>query len=320
MLALIALLGVFGSLLLHELAHSLVAKRHGIKVEAITFFMFGGAAEITAEPKSAGIEFRIAIAGPLMSFFLSAAFGFLSTVVGGGIGQVMGYLSLINLVLAIFNLAPAFPMDGGRILRAWLWHRSGNLGAATRTATRFGGVFAIALMALGAISIAGGGLSSGLWQVMIGAFIYLAARGSYQQFLAKELLTDKTVANLMTTRPITVDPETTLEDLVNDVMLAHRISFVPVVEDGVLLGQIDLALVGRIDRENWGSTQVGDVFTGLDDAACVVPSRPVLELLTTMGCGGVRKFMVCRGHALVGVITLSDLIEYLNVNQRLNPD
>jgi predicted transcriptional regulator len=203
-------------------------------------------------------------------------------------------------------------MDGGRILRSWLWHRSGDIVGATKAATLSGRIFGAVLIALGGVFVLGGALVSGIWQMLIGMFIYFSARASYQSFLTQRALTGKTVSDLMSAPPVVVGPDMSLEHLVNDVMLKHPISFVPVVEDAVLLGQIDLALVGRIDPENWPTTYVGDVFTGLESAACVAPSMPVLELLTTMISSGAHKYMVCRDQKVVGVICLSDLLVYLH--------
>lgn len=316
-MAVVAMLGLFASLLLHELAHSVVARHLGVQIKSITLFLFGGVAELEAEPQSGLTELWIAIAGPLMS--LALAFGFWSlsgaaTLTGlapAGVA-VLSYLALINLVLAVFNMVPAFPLDGGRVLRAYLWHRSGDVLAATRTATRSGTFFAYFLMALGVTALFQGAIVAGLWQIMIGGFVLMAARAAYTNQLAKSVFEGHKVAALMTRDPITVQPEMTLAACVNQIMLRHNVSFVPVTEGTVLLGHIDRSVLSGIDRENWASTQVGDVFVGLNDAVVVAPETLLPDLMKRIGETGHRKFMVVADHQLQGVITLSDLTACLH--------
>jgi CBS domain-containing protein len=150
-----------------------------------------------------------------------------------------GYLALMNLILALFNLIPAFPLDGGRVLRAYLWHRSGNSLSATRTAAKSGGILGYVLIGLGVLALFRGALVAGLWQIMIGGFILMAARSSYQSHLARAAFDHKAVRDLMERDPITIGPEITLADYVNRTVLAQGVTFVPVVEDGVPLGHMD---------------------------------------------------------------------------------
>lgn len=320
-MAVTAMLSFFGSLLLHELGHSLVARRYGINIKGITLFIFGGVAELESEPHSARAEFWIALAGPVTSFMLASGFWLLaqaSLLIGSpALTEVLSYLAFINMILALFNLVPAFPLDGGRVLRAWLWNRSGDILAATETAAKSGGVFASFLMFVGVLSLFQGGLVTGLWYLMIGLFILASARASYQSQLAQLVFHRRTVAALMTKAPITVSPDMTVTDLVNDVMLGQRISFVPVVEDDVLLGHIDPHLLAGIDRENWADTRVGDVFAGLKDTATIGPDLPVQDLLARIGETGQRKFLVVSDHTLLGVITLSDLTSYLRLADKM---
>ncbi|MCV3271498.1 site-2 protease family protein [Roseobacter sinensis] len=316
MMALSAMLLFFVSLLLHEMAHSVVARRFGVPVKRITLFLFGGVAELEAEPKSAGVEFWVALAGPVMSLALSLGFWVLGRFAEGVSGMiattaVLTYLAMINLVLALFNLIPAFPLDGGRILRAVLWHRSGQLLDATRTAAAAGTVFAYALMTLGLIALFLGQTLTGFWQILLGAFLLFAARSSYQTQRAMSAFEGKTVRTLMNSSPVVVSPDTTLSEFANRIMLLGGVSFAPVVEDGVLLGHMDRVLLSKIDRENWGSMRVGDVFEGLDPATTVPPELPAPQLLKRITETGRRKFLVVRDHRLEGVITLADLTRYL---------
>ncbi len=317
MLAVVAMLGFFGSLLLHELAHSVVARRFGVGIKAITLFLFGGVAELENDPPSARAEMWIAVAGPAMSVALGFAFGALSGLLQA-IGlpaagtMVFDYLATINVILAIFNLVPAFPMDGGRILRAYLWHRNGDVLRATRTAAQAGRFFGYALMGLGLLAVFQGALPAGLWYILIGFFVLGAARSAYQTQLMQTAFEGKTVAAIMIRNPVVVSPEITLSEFVNQVMLKHRISFAPVVADGVLIGQIDKDVLAAIDRDNWTSTRVGDVFAGLDVAAVIPPDMSVQDLLTQIAQTGTRKFLVVADHKLLGVVTLANLIGHLH--------
>jgi Zn-dependent protease/CBS domain-containing protein len=320
-LAILAMLGFFGSLLLHELAHSVVARRFGVRIKAITLFLFGGVAELENEPPSAKSEFWIAVAGPAMSIALGVAFwvvgGLLQAIgVSAAVTTVIVYLATINVILAIFNLVPAFPMDGGRILRAYLWHRNGDVLKATQTAAQSGTVFGYALTGLGILVVFGGGVSTGIWYIMIGFFVLVAARSAYQNQLIQSTFEGKTAASVMIRNPIVVSPELTLSEFVNQVMLKHRISFAPVVADGVLIGQIDKDVLTAIDRDNWTSTRVGDVFAGLDVAATIPPDMPVQELLPLIAQTGTRKFLVVEDHKLLGVVTLANLIGHLHSSDK----
>jgi len=324
LLAIIAMLGFFSSLLLHELAHSVVARRFGVRINAITLFLFGGVAELENEPPSAMSELWIAAAGPAMSVVLGIIFWALgglwqSIASSDGLGTVLVYLATVNLVIAAFNLVPAFPMDGGRILRAYLWHRHGDVLKATRTATRSGMFFGYFLMALGLMAVFQGAVAAGFWYVLIGFFVLGAARSAYQNQLMQSKFAGKTASDVMIRNPVVVSPELTLSEFVNQVMLKHRISFAPVVADGVLIGFMDRDVLAAIDRDNWTSTRIGDVFAGLDVAATIAPDMPVEKLMRQIAQTGTRKFMVVEDHKLKGVITLANLIGSLQSDDQMTP-
>jgi Zn-dependent protease/predicted transcriptional regulator len=318
-MALVAMLCFFASLLLHELAHSIVARRMGLPISGITLFLFGGVAELDSEPQSPRVEFWVALAGPAMSLSLALGFWLLALLtaqVGSvrPLTEILSYLAVINLILAVFNLIPAFPLDGGRVLRSILWRRHGDVLRATAAAARTGAVFAYVLMGLGVLGLFQGAVVTGLWQIMIGFFILTAARSSYQSQVARVAFANKSVSQLMKRDPVTVPPEMTLEDFVNRVMLHHSVSFVPVIADGVLLGHMDPTVLSGIDRENWSSTHIGDVFAGLDASSTIPPKMPLQELLKLISRTGRRKFMVVEGRDLVGVITLADILRYLQLS------
>lgn len=322
-MSIIAMLGLFASLIFHELSHSLVARRFDLKVGGITLFLFGGVAELEQEPRDPKSEFWIAIAGPLSSYFLAAvAFTFVG-MLGPDQAQtpfyaVLSYLGLINIVLATFNLFPAFPLDGGRVFRAALWHFKGDLMSATRIASQAGTFFGIALIILGVMSIFTDAGIGGLWQILIGFFIMSASRGSYEQLVLKTTLKDQTVRTAMSAAPRTADVQETVEDVVNKIMLKHNIRFVPVLDGDRLLGFVDLPRIQQIDRQDWPSTRLADVYVASDDSNTVPPDMPTENLFQKMSREGQRKFLIAdRGH-LLGVIALADLLTYLALRQGLS--
>lgn len=322
-LAVIAMLGFFGSLLLHELAHSIIARSFDVRITGITLFLFGGVAELESEVSNPKAELWIALAGPAMSVVLSIGFWMASLVSQFVLGSepltmVLTYLATINMIIVAFNMVPAFPLDGGRVLRAYLWNRHGDVLSATRAAAKSGSLFGYMLMMLGLLSLFQGGATAGLWYILIGFFVLGAARSAYQNQLMKSAFDGKTVSAVMIRNPTVVAPELTLSDFVNQVMLDGHVSFAPVVEDGVLIGQIDRGVLASIDRDNWGNTRVGDVFAGLDDAATIPPDMPVQKLLAQMAQTGKRKYLIDEDHKLLGVITLANLIEYLNLADENN--
>ncbi|HSF93378.1 MAG TPA: site-2 protease family protein [Paracoccaceae bacterium] len=318
-----ATLGFFGSLLLHELAHSIVALSFGLRITSITLFIFGGVAGLATEPKSARSEFLIAIAGPAMSFALAAAWYVLaiaSATVGlsEGIVILFGYLGLANFILAVFNLLPAFPMDGGRVLRAALWYARNDLAWATLIASRLGNFLGIAMMAyglLGAISSTGYG---GFWLILIGFFVYSASRGVYQNQLISEAIEGRNVRRLMTVNPVTAEPWMTLEDLTRDIMLDRHVSFIPVVSRGNVLGYIDRQTLRQHPREAWARTSLDAAMERVTDANSVSPDETLQDLLDRMQNTGQRKFLVLEHGKLVGVISITDLLAFVSLKQELH--
>jgi Zn-dependent protease/predicted transcriptional regulator len=312
------MLGLFASLILHELAHSLIARRYGLGIGGITLFLFGGVAELVDEPKSAASEFWIAIAGPLMSFALAGLFSLAALAVGDGLlGIILVYLGSINLVLAVFNLLPAFPLDGGRVLRAWLWARSGDMLGATRKASGAGSVLALGLMALGLLSALSGGGIGGAWMALIGFFVLNASRGTYQRMVLQDSLQGRRVAELMTADPWTAPPDMTLECVAQDIMIAHAVSFVPVVLGGKVLGYVDTELLRKIPRKDWATRPVQDVMAPVDDTCLVAPRLTAQEALTLLSQGPHRKLIVAEGSSLRGIVSLRDLLGHIAVVQAL---
>jgi Zn-dependent protease/predicted transcriptional regulator len=321
-LAFAGLTGLIASILLHELAHAIVARAHGVQISRMTLYLFGGLADMKGALPTPFVEIWIASAGPVSTLFLAFLFW-----LGGRLAEFAGtsdygvaalsYLTFVNLILGLGNLIPAFPLDGGRILRAIYWIRSGDLVGATRRAMRLSVVLSILLIAVGLIAAFSGDLAGGLWPAVIGLLLIGTARQSRSTTPLAAASDGRTVADLMTRDPCTVRPDQSLSELVSQVFLDQGISFAPVVENGVVLGYVDTHLVLRIDRENWTTTVVDDVIESISDENSVPPDLPGRDLLDRIGRTGRRKFMVVAGTALVGVVTLSDLITYLRVAEDL---
>lgn len=321
-ISLIAMIGLFVSLILHELAHSWVARQFNLNVGSITLFIFGGVAELERDPQSAKSEFWIAIAGPAMSFALGGGFLLVAGLLDGAgqkgvVYEVVRYLGNINLVLAIFNLVPAFPLDGGRVLRSILWHIKKDVLAATRTASRVGTMFGFVLVALGILAFFSGQLVVGLWQLLIGMFIIGASRSSYEDLAIRQTLKNYTVSALMTRNPRVVDAGDTVNAIVNNVMLKHNVSFVPVLDGDQLLGYVDAAMIQTIDQENWGQTTAGDIFTAADSTNTVSANEKTEDVFDKMAKTGNRKLLIASNHRLEGVISLADLMHFLSVRSGL---
>lgn len=319
-LGVVAMLGFFASLLLHELAHSVVAIFYGLKITAITLFIFGGVAGLKSEPKDARSEFWIAIAGPAMSFAL-AGFGYLMANLLAGLGAsdpivvLFAYLGIANLILAIFNMVPAFPMDGGRVLRAFLWYLKSDLEYATRIASRLGSALGAGFMALGLFSVLNGAGVGGFWLILIGFFVLGSSRGAYEGQMAEQILLGHTVDQIMTRAPVTVPPWATIDELVHDVILGKNVGFVPVVNGTEVLGYIDRKILHGIDRNAWGGLTVGDVYAPLSSDNSVAENFKVMELVERMQTGGQKKFLVVHGRQLLGVISLTDIISYISLEK-----
>lgn len=321
-LSVVAMLGLFASLILHELSHSVVARRFGLNVGGITLFVFGGVAELEQEPASPQSEFWIAIAGPIMSFALAGLFFLLSLAISGGdaaswLHALFAYLALINLVLALFNLAPAFPLDGGRVLRAVLWRYRKDLLSATRIASAFGTGFGVFLIATGVLAVFSASSAAGLWQILIGFFILSASRGSYRQLLVKSALKDKTVRSLMSRAPIAAQLDDTIQHTVEETMMGRKVSFVPVLDGDRLAGYVDTTLVQGVDREKWATTSLISIVAPVSDENSVSPDAAMEDLFERMTQTGRRKMLVVEDGRLVGVISLSDLMSYLAIRQEL---
>lgn len=318
-------IGLLISIVLHETAHSLVARRFGIAIRGITLFVFGGVAELEGELKRARSELLMAIAGPIASLCIAFAL-FLILEVGkrfaipDAVAGALWYLSYINLVLALFNLVPAFPLDGGRILRAALWAWRGDILWGTQIAATAGELFGLLLMALGIVEFLRGDFVGGLWQFLIGAFLRGAASIEYQQTVAQQVFAHVQVAQLMNEQPISVSPNMTVAECVEGFIYRYHHDEFPVVRNGRLIGTIGTQQAAKLARSRWRTTSVDDAMVPCGDAATIDAGSLVLEALAKLSGSGKKHLYVSRNGQLAGVIALRDLRDILSIRLELLDD
>lgn len=315
-------LGLFASIVFHEMSHSLVARRFGIPMKGITLFIFGGVAEMDDEPPSPKSEFWMAIAGPLSSVFLAAAFyGLYIFGVRSGwpvpFNGVTGYLGVINLILAVFNMIPAFPLDGGRVLRSILWGWRKDLRWGTRVSSGIGSAFGIFLIFVGVLNALRGNFIGGVWQFLIGMFLRDAARGSYQQLVARQALEGERVERFMHSNPITVSPSISVAQLIDDYVYRHQFKLFPVVQNGELVGCIDLNRVKEIPRNEWAYRTVGEVAGTCSMENTISPDTDAVKALARMNRTGSSRLLVVDHGRLLGILSLKDLLRFLSLKVEL---
>jgi len=320
----LGMIGLFASIIFHELCHSLVARRLGLNMNGITLFIFGGVAEMSEEPASAKVEFLMAIAGPIASVVLGLIFLGLShsvaqdwPVVARG---VIAYLGWINLILAAFNMIPAFPLDGGRVLRSILWHWKGDLTRATRISSTVGGALAGVLMLIAVLQLFTGQFISAVWLFMIALFIRSASQQSYNQLVMKDNLHGVPVRQFMRAEPVAVSPDLTVERLVDEYMYKHHYRMFPVVEEdtGELVGCVGTAEVRTLSREKWLWRTVRDIMAPCAAQNTIAPDTDALDAFTLMSRSANSRLMVVENEHLVGILTLRDLMSFLSTKLELD--
>jgi Zn-dependent protease/CBS domain-containing protein len=302
------------SLLAHELAHSIVAQRRGVRVEGITLWLFGGVSRFSSDTTSPGASALITFVGPLTSLVLGALFYLVSAAVGaaghhGLVQATLSWLGYINLLLGLFNLLPAFPLDGGRLLQALVWLRTGDRLRATTIAARVGMAFAFLMIAYGLVSfVFTGNFVGGIWWVFLGWFLLSAARSEEAGGLIRQALQGISVREVMTADPVQAPDDITVEEALHGYMLASRHSTFPVHDRaGRLSGLLTLAALKRVPAGDRASTLIRDISCGLRDVPTVGPDEAVANLLgQSDGCGQGRTLVV-DGDQLVGIVSPSDI-------------
>jgi Zn-dependent protease/CBS domain-containing protein len=320
---LLACLLFFASVLIHELAHAVVANGLGEEVRRITLFIFGGMAHLGAEPKSPAAELKIAAVGPLTSFALAAVFWAVGRIfVPDGVAYglwtgIFPYLTFINVALGVFNLLPGFPLDGGRLLRAWLWRRSGDLQAATARAGQWGAHMATVLMVLGGLQIFAGALVGGLWLIFIAMFLRGAAWAGVQAVTIERVLGRTPVARIMVEDPVVVSPDASLAEAVDDYFMRYGYGGFPVARDGDVEGMLSLSDVKQCPPDERGRRAVREVMRPLTEAMRVAPSTSMSEALRRMVDAGAGRLLVTERGRLRALVTRDGITRFLRMHAAL---
>lgn len=312
-------LAFFACILIHELGHSWVGRRNGIPIESITLFVFGGVARISREPDRPGVEFRMALAGPATSFALAALFA--------GAWQLARdvpllaapaiWLARINFLVAVFNLVPGFPLDGGRLFRAAVWHFTGSLHRASQVASFAGQLVAFGLIGWGILTVMGGNVIGGMWLAFIGWFLQNAAAHSHAEANLRELLRDVTVAQAMTSDCRRIERGASLERIVREEVLGAGRRCFAVTEGGRLTGLLTLHEIKAIPQERWVAVTAGEVMTPVEKVTAVEPKADLLTALKKMDDANVAQVPVLAGGELVGMIGREQILHYVRVRGEL---
>lgn len=317
-MGLAAAAAIFACIVLHELGHAVVAQAQGIRIRGITLFLFGGVAEMEDEPPSARSEFLMAIAGPAVSAALAAMLWALSRIPdSAAVAYPLTFVAGVNLTLLVFNLIPAFPLDGGRVLRALLWGRMGNLRRATYYASLAGQGFALLLIGLGVTHLFAGQVVQGLWLGLIGMFLNNAAQGGYQQVLLRQCLRGVPVSRFMTREPIVVPPGLDLRSWVDDYVYRYHRKLFPVIANGRVEGVIGTPALTEYPRNEWAKHTVGEAMVREFEELRIAPDVDALDALTRMQRTGSSRLLVMDGVQLVGIVSLKDLLGFLDLKLEL---
>ncbi len=315
---LVASLLLFVSILLHELGHAVVALRHGLRTRSITLHIFGGVAQLEKEPKDARAEFWMAAAGPVVSLALAGFFYACSTlsVLSPAAAAVAKYLALINLMLALFNLVPAFPMDGGRLLRGALWESMGKA-RATRIASGAGTFFAFFLIFAGVGSLLRGDSLGGVWYILIGWFIKDASASSYQQVRLDEALRGLTVGDAMVEAVVTIPGSGPVAEAAREFFMRTGYGSYPVTRGEAVIGLLCLKDVLRLSAEERDATSVQGAMRPLTDALVTDADAPLPVAIARMAQAATGRLLVMHGDRLLGLLTMSGVMRLLKVREEL---
>ena len=315
-MAVVASLLFLASIALHELGHSWVARREGIEVDSITLWLFGGVSQLNGRFKSPGVEFRVAVSGPLVSIGLGVLFVLIA--LAGAPSEVDGvaaWLGYINLLLAAFNLLPAAPLDGGRVLHAILWRAKGDFAWATRVASEVGQGFAYLFIALGLAMFIFEGSFSGAWLAFIGWFLLQGARAEARYVATEQALGGLRVRDLMVRHPVTVDADSTIGRFMDDVAGSHRFTTYPVLDRDRPVGLLAFASVAAVPRSDWDSRRVRDTMFPLDDIPLLTEDELAVDALQELSAPtGNRGLVVDDGH-LAGLLSITDIARALEVGR-----
>jgi Zn-dependent protease/predicted transcriptional regulator len=308
-MALVAALFFFASLLLHELGHALQARREGMEIDGITLWLFGGVARFRGMFPSAGAELRIALAGPFVSLALGGLFVGLAQAVRSpaAVEGVAAWLGYINLILLVFNLLPALPLDGGRVFRALLWRAKGDFGWATRIAADAGRAFGYLLIGLGLVLLVFAGAWSGAWFAFLGWFLVQAATAEARSTILREALGGLQVGDVMIHRPVVVRADASLAEFIDVVAHTHRYTTYPVVENGHVLGLLPFSCVARVPRGEWETQRIRESMLAVDEVPVIHEDEPLTDALAELREGGLDRALVLDGDHLAGLLSITDV-------------
>ncbi len=322
-MALAAAVIFFASVLLHELGHAFRSVREGVPIDGITLWLLGGVARLRGNPPSPPAEFRVAICGPLVTLVLAGGFG-AAALLGdrldwpGAVQGVVDYLARINGLLLAFNMVPALPLDGGRVLRSWLWHRQQSFTAATRSAARVGQAFGLMLIAIGLLGLFGGGGPGGIWFVFLGWFLLQAAQAELTMAQVRRALAGRKIRDVMTPDPVVVAPELPVADLVDRFGPERRFSTYPVVRDGRPVGLVSLRMAAALPRGERDVRTVAEIMKPVEELPTASPDQEVIDVLPRLE-GDPSRAIVTEGGRLVGVVSGRDVLRAVEVGSLTAP-
>jgi Zn-dependent protease len=321
LLGVVAAILLFASVLVHELAHSLVAKAQGLEAKSITLFIFGGVSNLGGESPRPRVEFLIAVVGPLSSFVVAglAWLGAVAAPSRSAPEAVLGYLAIVNGLLGAFNLIPGFPLDGGRVFRSVIWQATGSLRRATEIAAAAGTLVAYGFFVWGFIRVVNNELLAGIWIAAIGWFLQDAASASVQQVRVESTLRGTTVADILRPDPATVQPGTTVSELIEQHLLPDNRRAMPVV-DGRLIGIVTLSDIRKLPPAERATTPVAAVMGGRDGVVTVTPRSTLADALEALGRGDFEQVPVVDDGRVLGLITRADVVRHFQLRAQLGLD
>ena len=316
-MAIVAALLFLVSILLHELGHSWVARREGIEVDSITLWLFGGVSQVKGRFPSAGAEFRVAISGPLVSIVIGVLFVLIAVAqLPSSVDGVAAWLGYINLTLAVFNLLPASPLDGGRVLHAALWRARGDFAWATRVASEIGQGFGYLFIALGLAMFIFQGSFSGAWLAFIGWYLLQGARAEARYVATEQALEGLRVRDLMVRDPVIVDADSTIGRIMDDVAGSHRFTTYPVLDGGRPVGLLTFASVAAVPRSEWDTRRVRDTMISLDQVPLLTEDEKAVDALAELSAPSANRGLVVDNGHLAGLLSITDLARALEVGRR----
>ena len=310
------------SILLHELSHSIVSINQGIEVKKITLFIFGGIALLDKDPDYPIQELKIALAGPAMSLLLFLIFTFIYNFLGylGVESYLIApliYVSSVNLIIVLFNMVPAFPLDGGRVLRALIWHFQGSLQKATKVTSSMGNIFGYLLIFLGLYIVFNGNVLNGIWFVFIGWFIKQLSESSYQNTIMTDLFTKIKVSTFMSKNVISVGAHLSIEALVENYFYKYKYTSFPVIETDRVIGIVTVENIKTLNRDEWDRTIVRNIITPINNDLIVYPEDNVSSAIKKIFQNGIGRVLVMDGETLTGIVSRTDILNYIRIHSQL---